>query len=540
MKKGRDLMKKAILYVSFILVLILGIVIMGCTHDTEDTNGRNIGVFDNNSRRADLSLMRTMQNHQVDIEELSQIVLNAFNNKAMSASRASRSIVASDIIGTRSISTNTANGFERSERFGRSRQENRRRSADAYDIETVEMYEFVIDDGNGDEWFVLASNDVRVGYILSITQGSFESSDSELAAFLRESLNEYIEAVIYEYNNITDDEAEFALEIEVARNVRSVSPILPGNPSDWRFIGHSSNLQIQRNPLLMTQWGQGSRGTYSNFGFAYNNYIKHHFRNDPNGQLFLTGCGATAIAQIIAYHNFINPNLASRTLRMAPQFTDATSTTMDMGTWNGQYNLSLIRTMSFIRNNALAEAKGQVAALMFHVFREINSDPRPTVTVSQTRAYAPAFRNFGYIIAHEGSATTLSGTSSNFSIQYHTGLETIRNSLNNNRPILARGGNAAGDIGHVWVIDGHGSVTWIEEYYHNIWDGQTFTRMINLNNVLMVHCNMGWDGSNFGYNGWYMYGIFDATANRNQQQQDIKKGDRNYSSGTWLVIPRRP
>jgi hypothetical protein len=196
--------------------------------------------------------------------------------------------------------------------------------------------------------------------------------------------------------------------------------------------------------------------------------------------------------------------------------------------------------MPFIRNNASADAKGQIAALMFHIFREVNATPKFNYTSSYTNTKAPAFRNFGYVIAHQGVATTLSGTSNNFSIQYHTGLDIIRNSINNNRPFFARGGNIAED-GHFWVIDGHGSIAWINEHYRHEISGDLFTRSVALNNVLMVHCNMGWDGNNHGYyNGWYMYGIFDAAANRNYQQQDMKSGDSNFSTGTWLIIPRRP
>jgi len=543
--KGVVSMKKVILYISFVFIAFLGIALMGCTDKMGDTDNIR-GVPDNNSRRFDLAMMRTMENHQVNIDDLSKIVLNAFNNKAAADTRKSRAIIdASNIVSTRSVSINTRNGFKRSEKFSRDEHGNRRRSSDVYGIENVEMYEFIIDDGSGTEWFVVACNDIRVGHVLSITQGSFESSDSELATFLRESLHEYIEAVIQEYNNITDDEAEVVLNTEIARNTRGSTPVLPGNPEDWRLIGHSSNLQIQRGPLLMTQWGQGSDG-YTATGFAYNNYIKHHFRNRQDGHLYVTGCGVTAFAQIIAYHNFIKHTLNLNNLgaavsaaMIAPAFTDATSSTMNMGTWNRHYNLSIIRTMPHIRNNASAEAKGQVAALMFHVFQELGATPKPGSTTTNRGAYVQGFRNWGYIIAEQGAATTLSGTSSNFSIQYHTGLSTIRSAINNNRPILARGGTTTGS-GHAWVIDGHGSITWIEEYYEHIINKQIFTRSIALNNVLMVHCNMGWDGYNSGYNGWYIYGIFDTAANGNHSQQNIKKGNGNFSTDTWLVIPRRP
>ncbi|MDR3013756.1 MAG: C10 family peptidase, partial [Chitinispirillales bacterium] len=389
-------MKKAMLYASLISVMFLGIILTGCAQITGTESGIEADLVEgvgggnsagDHSRRTDLALMRTLQAHQVDISELSQIVLNAFSETmaAPTLARSTADAATGSIIRSREVFSNTKSKFERSERFGRDRRENQSsannslgRSANIQEAETVELYEFVVGDGSGDEWFVLASNDVRVGHILAITQGSFEDSDSRLATFLRESLNEYIDAVIYEYNDITDDEAETVLvaSFEVGMpDLGFAKGVGPGVPegSDWVLVRYSSNLQVQRGPLLRTWWGQGIGG-YTIDGFAYNNYIKHHFRNDPNGQFYITGCGPTAVAQIIAYHNFINPNAASRT-RMAPAFTDATSSTMNMGTWNGQYNLSLIRTMPFIRNNASADAKGQIAALMFHIFREVNATP---------------------------------------------------------------------------------------------------------------------------------------------------------------------
>jgi len=558
-------MKKAIRYVSLAFVAVFGIALMGCTQasgtepaatieaDVRSASGSGGGGRGNDagdrSRRTDLALMRTLGAHQVDIPELSQIVLDAFNNMTADPRAGRSAVAASSITEIRSVPTNTRNRFERSERFGRGRRGNqgrpdgpRGRSADEQETETVELYEFAISDGSGDTWFVLASNDVRVGHVLAITHGSFEASDSELAAFLRSSLSEYIEAIVYEFNDITDDEAEAELGTLLEIAPRGVAtPGLPANPSEWEFIGYSSNMQVQRRPLLQTQWGQGSIDTWSTIGFAYNNYIRHYFRNNPDGNRFVTGCGPTAVAQIVAFHNFMNPTAASRA-NMAPPFTDATSSTMNMGTWNGQYNLSLIRTMSIIRNSSSAAARGQVAALMFHVFRELRSVPSSGSTNSQPRDKAPAFRSFGYVIAHEGAATALSGTSSNFSIQYHTGLDIIRSSIDNSRPILAFGRPAAGPPGHFWVIDGYGSVTWIEEHYRHRTSHHIFTRRITLNNVLMVHCNMGWDGNHRGYNGWYIYGIFDTVLNRYRSflYQNIAAGDRNYSSNTWLVIPRRP
>jgi hypothetical protein len=549
-------MKKAMLYVSLVLMVILGGILVGChvfgpEPVIEVDQIADAGNDGNYSRRTDLALIKTQETHQIGISELSQIALNAFNQTMVSQTTERSIVTTSKITGTKSVPTNTRNVFERSGRFDGG--EGRRRSVVSDEPEAVEVLEFAIGDGTGDEWFILASNDVRVGHILAITQESFADSDTELATFLRESLNEYIEAVVLEYNDITDDEAEATLnaihEAEMLGVARVVDPGITLNPYDWELTGYTSNLNIQKYPLLQSEWGQGSSG-YTATGYAYNNYIKHYYRSKTDGQFYVTGCATTAMAQIIAYHNYINPNMASME-RMAPSFTDATSSTMNMGTWNGrnglngyqrQYNLSLIRNMRTITNSSTAAAKGQIAALMYHIFQETYSAPRgPDDTWTETKYISPAFKNFGYNIAYEGAATSLSGTSNSFSLQYHTGLATIRSAIDNEQPIFVKGMDTTGIYGHFWVIDGYGAVTWIEENYRHRISELTTTRRITLNNVLMVHCNMGWNGNNYGYSGWYMYGIFDTAANRNHlNMPNIKAGDENYSTGTWLVIPRKP
>jgi len=124
-------MKKATLYVSLVLIVILVGILVSChvfgpEPAIEVDKIADAGNDGNYSRRTDLALIKTQEIHQIGISELSQIVL------------------------------------------------------------------FAIGDGTGNEWFIMASNDVRVGHILAITHESFADSDTDLATFLRESLNEYV------------------------------------------------------------------------------------------------------------------------------------------------------------------------------------------------------------------------------------------------------------------------------------------------------------------------------------------------------------
>lgn len=81
----------------------------------------------------------------------------------------------------------------------------------------------------------------------------------------------------------------------------------------------------------------------------------------------------------------------------------------------------------------------------------------------------------------------------------------------------------------------------IEEYYSKA--GQKVTKRYNLGDMLMVHCNLGWNGNDNGYNqsGWYLYGIFDTAYTWNHlSNSDLNKGTINYTSGTKIVFPVRP
>ncbi|MDR1986605.1 MAG: hypothetical protein LBP88_06500, partial [Treponema sp.] len=188
-------MKKAILYAFLFLMVILGSILVGChvfgpEPVIEVDQIADAGNDGNYSRHTDLALIKTQETHQIGISELSQIVLTAFNQTMANQMPARSTVTASRITGTRGVPTNTRNVFEKSERFGGGGS--RGRSVVSDEPEAVEVLEFAIGDGAGDGWFILASNDVRVGHILAITQESFADSDTELATFLRESLNEYI------------------------------------------------------------------------------------------------------------------------------------------------------------------------------------------------------------------------------------------------------------------------------------------------------------------------------------------------------------
>jgi hypothetical protein len=243
------------------------------------------------------------------------------------------------------------------------------------------------------------------------------------------------------------------------------------------------------------------------------------------------------MAQIVAYHNYVGTSFKK------PAAFNLTS----VGYWSGTYNLSLIRNMTTITNSSSAAAKGQVAALMYHLGDLAYSTYATGNTGTSIYLIKPAFQLLGYTVPVYSYATGLTeGVDTSFTVDYYTTPAVIKNALNNNRPILIAGFPGGLAIarsaeqdnkknGHIWVIDGHGSMSTYGEYFSNSQTGQTTWVSWNFYNCLMVHCNLGWDGK---ANGWYVYGLFDT--NNRTLLESSGAGNGSYSGGTIVWIPQKP
>lgn len=283
---------------------------------------------------------------------------------------------------------------------------------------------------------------------------------------------------------------------------------------------------------MSTWWGQGSDGpSYAEgaWTFAYNNYIKHYYNNTS----FKTGCVPTAMAQIIAYHGYIAPN--------AP-YKPSNFNSSSLGTWTGAYDFSLLRNYPMIYNTASAAVKGQAAALMYQVGKNVNAKYLSGKTVVEnTNDIKRGFEAFGYRIDYQNYGTDLTETTNSSKITYYTSPTVIKNALDNKRPVLMIGTTDpaktnAEKIGHAWVIDGYGAMTYYREYFTNRYNQTTYVT-ITLNNCLMVHCNLGWNDL---YNGWYVYGIFDTKNRTIFENSNQSGGEGEFSKNTYMFIPRKP
>jgi hypothetical protein len=542
-----------------VLALVCGLLIAGCPQEPyafpeTKTNPTEAAL----SRHDYLALLKTQNTHQVSLEELQGIV-----TKVLETSQEGRFIASggSAITGVKKLPVSGSQSFiTYSKGAGRS-------AVAQPETEPVEIYELSIEQPNSDTGaFVLASNDIRIGNILAIAEGSLENAPPDFVEVLNANLHDYIDSTIAEYNSISEAEIEAALAKAIAQDeeARTLYGHWSGHGTyNWKSMGCSYNLKDTKGPLLTTKWGQGSTGTYSPTDYAYNNYIKYVHANDTH----VTGCVPTAIAQILAFYgNYGNYNIQKAPI---PPAFDIPG----VGQWSGKYNIGLISGMQKITNESSATAKGQVAALMYQLGKicgakdEDYTDKGTSIT---TNGIINGFKSMGYgVVDYSGvtslSDTTNSSTSSAYghingtlttgidhpegertesfydgsTVTYRktTSTQIITDAIGERRPVLICGSIENSNLGHAWVIDGCGTMTTYREYFVDCITGLYNVITFNLTNCLMVHCNLGWDGA---ADGWYIYGLFD-TKNRLRIEDSPDPSDgQNFSAYTLIIVPQRP
>lgn len=144
--------------------------------------------------------------------------------------------------------------------------------------EEIELYAFDLTDSNNQEaGFVIASGDERFPAVLAYSENGSLKSDIEddfLFSFV-DRLPDYINKTLAEYNTVSDEDINSALERVETMDVTSSS--------------RSGKVVEKYGPLVPVQWGQGA---------PYSDVI-NKVKKDSG---LLSGCVAIAISQIMASH----------------------------------------------------------------------------------------------------------------------------------------------------------------------------------------------------------------------------------------------
>ena len=231
----------------------------------------------------------------------------------------------------------------------------------------------------------------------------------------------------------------------------------------------------QSGPVLTTQWDQEE---------PYNSLIPYCYEH---GTQYFTGCVATAIAQIMAYHRYPTTVHSDKLNR------DVTLN------WN-----SILSTPMLFNSSPSAD-KEAVSALMEVIGNKVKMNYTCTSSGAYSSDVPRALYDMGY-------------TCDNFNylfpsntLQDYDTRKVCEKLIS--FPVYVSGADPSRDVGHAWVIDGD---RYKSRPYLEVWDVydidmnlvRTESRPIYYeSNYSDVHCNWGWGGN---WDGFFVSGVFNV------------------------------
>lgn len=225
-------------------------------------------------------------------------------------------------------------------------------------------------------------------------------------------------------------------------------PENPTNTSITKYIySYNPDYKLEVQPLLGNiRWNQG---------YPYN--LLCPIINPITGELAVTGCVATAMAQIMKYHRYPSTGIGNKTY-VPRGFTNSINVDFSQSTYDWDNMLDMYDQKS------TNTQKNAVAKLMYDCGVSVSMNYGPSSGALTTDMAQALIKNFGY----------------DPNIQYYTRdycsypewIDLLKKELNAARPILY-GGNST-DVGHQFICDGY-------------------------NNLGLFHFNWGWGGRSDGY-----------------------------------------
>ncbi|MGG5507244.1 MULTISPECIES: C10 family peptidase [unclassified Myroides] len=246
---------------------------------------------------------------------------------------------------------------------------------------------------------------------------------------------------------------------------------------------------VEVAPLLQTQWGQGKG--YNNFSPEFN--CSGEWKKAP------AGCVATAIAQVMKYHEFPS-----------------------------SYNWQIMSNE--VSDSNLPDAY-EISRLMRDIGTAVGMEYDCEISQAQARNILNVFKN-GY-----GYAQSISST------DYNPDILAIE--LRNNRPVIMFGKHKKTTTGlgmfkktkysegHVWVCDG-----FRETIYRTVYDyGTPYERIVSTPGGKLFHMNWGWSGVGSddasNNNGWFRYDDFEI---KEVHRNDGNNANYQYEKKMFIGI----
>lgn len=222
--------------------------------------------------------------------------------------------------------------------------------------------------------------------------------------------------------------------------------------SDFSILGLSSVTDVRVSPLVQSTWDQATAGNYSNWPITYNYYT-------PNN--YVCGCVATAMAQLMRYHQFPTASMSPFTRTCYVDSVARSLTTMA-----GTYSWA---NMPLSPNSSITETQRQAIGKLTYdagvsVGMQYTANSSGAFTLECASALTSVFK-YSNGMAYDVGA-------------FNSGIvqRSVLANLDGGYPVLL--GIEGSPGGHAIVGDGYGYSS----------------------STLYVHLNLGWSGSQ---NAWY-------------------------------------
>ena len=472
--------------------LLFALVLASCSF-VPDNTGKADTIPEMNDQRDFLAALKAMGNYKIDEAELEKQILQLINPETVG----------------RSITPNEKTVITGSRKLPISEQRIANRSFYARSVageqEPVDIYEFTTENPNsGKPGYVLASNDMRIGNILAVIDGgTLEDEEEWFSDIIFSGIANHIDYTLDLYDSISDEEVRDVLETFVPLPVAGRALAVSASGSDSYTASGKGLIHYwyPDAPLVQSVWYSWTGGYEPRVPVAWNqwypyNYVVRRSFNSTAWNDYVTGCGPTALSQLMAYHG-----------RPAKCTWNETVPNLNVNYNNRIYNWADMRLVSGSYADPYTSAEWDIAVLMYEIgmrstpranYKKRTTDKDGNVTGPSTgtppSAMITALKQMGY------NNTTPSAFS-----PYN--LNVVRDSLALDLPVIMYGFSDASS-GHSWIVDGIRKMTYAEyltKTYTRVSDGVTSRSWVWTDRDF-VHCNAGWQSKR--ENAWYLSSIF--------------------------------
>lgn len=298
----------------------------------------------------------------------------------------------------------------------------------------------------------------------------------------------------------------FDMYISLLNDRPSPRPEGPTSPIDTTFHGFGPFYEYisldegSVEPMLTVKWGQET---------PYNLECP---LNEHGTAISPAGCVATAIAQIMSYHEY--PNSYVR------KYHDSNNTTAQSINWaNLKRHISSSGCTYDCDYISLAQLFHEIGFKANIRYGERLQQTGPYSSWTTTDETLGCIDSFGYDV---------SGI-------FSYGFNAVRVDLDNSRPVYMEGKTIEAREAHAWVVDGYyHRMEHVIEYYEDGFEGNRTITDEYIENITLLHINWGWDGEG---NGYFRDGVFQPSNPVILDSDDLDSDETsNYNDSSYLKI----